>query len=908
VGAETVGARLLLSGKDAFVADAQASAAAIDEITAAADRGAAAMDRMAGASARIRDVSLETDGLAASTAASTDASKAKTAASEDEAVAAGAVAGKTKEATAALKEHKSTLDSLAGNSIIKGTALFGTGALAATAYESIKEYTKFNQLVTQSAVDAGVPKGDLKKVQSDLIGMSRQYGVNVNDLANSWYRVASAMSGGHTTLKQMLALTKDAAKLDVLFNVPAGNQTEQLSRIMGGLMNAHLQGAKTPDQIMALANASVGRGDIRGPDLISALGKSLPAAKALNVSLPDMTAWIDTLTKLNMQGSQAGTLIAHSVQQLGPGVSEQGRKAEEMIGIDPSGKDSLTNLIQTKGISYTVDYLTNAMKKFNPTSYYPKFGTNDPGAQSALAQLTAWGIADPATQAAFQSGTMDKQQQHDIQLALLAKIFGGAKSALPMLALTSNEQGYSDLISSINKASTPAALRQSFQTAMSTPGRQMQIAEANIKATGIGIGQMLTPDAVHAFHAFADVAKYLSDHADVLKGILAAFTAFVGTSMLVYGAEKTQKLVTSIKYLSDASGLTRVLFGSTTALTTPAATMQTAADTMLTAADKMSTAGLEGGVGGAAKGGVAGAAGGAEAGGIAGAEAGGEVAAGEAGAASVLETIGLTSLIFSPATVAAAAIAASFYGAAYLSKRSGANSNLNYLLGHNITINGRVFISTEQLSIAQRTAPPTPTPGLSKAHGGSGAPSQVVYPGPNGTWHAPPHGSPGTPPPIGPWSPRGFFPIQKVNLSGALKQEVSEAHKTISLGARDILNGAQIPRSELAVNEAKAAGEVQKKAAAELSEAARLHKQAAEETQKAVTETGKASEKSNKAAEAHQKAAQQHANAAAQLAGAAQSINSAASKLGNIKIQATISATALATATTTQAANALARS
>ena len=371
--------------------------------------------------------------------------------------------------------------------------------------------------------------------------------------------------------------------------------------------------------MLALVNSAVGHGDIRGQDMIAALGKVLPAAKSLGVAAPDLFGWIDTLTKSGMQGSQAGTLVRTSLQQLAT-PSEQGNKAEQMLGIH--GGD-LLNIMKTpgQGIPAAIKYMNDAMTQFNPTASFPKFGKGAAGHDAALAQLKAWGIlnpgdaADPAVIAqykklgmkapatltentiqAFQDGNMTQDQKDQVKSALLTKIFGGAKGSLPMLALMNDPNAYAKLTQSIREGATPAALAASMKLAMNTPERQMQIAETNIKDTGIQIGAWLTPAAVTGLNVLKDIAVYLGDHHAVLAGLLISLGAVVTAAIAVrglnflknLGADLTNLVGLGSKASPVVAGETMVAAGAT--METAGATMDTAAGTLLVAADTMMVA------------------------------------------------------------------------------------------------------------------------------------------------------------------------------------------------------------------------------------------------------------------------------------------------------------------------------
>ena len=924
-----VGARLVLDPGN-FSKTADAAIAKMGEISKAAEEMAAKVEA-SGVKMSESMAKVDTAG-GAGLAGGSRVSRAEQAALDATAVEQAETRKRTAikqtatEAETAAKKQQSALESLAGSSTVKHLAAFGTGALAVGAYETVKQYSAYNKLVTQSAVDAGANVKELPTISKALLADSRATGVAVNDMANSFYRVQSAMAGTHTSLKQVLALTRDAANLDVLFNVPKGNQTEQMARIMGSMLNTNLVGAQTPQQIEALANVSVGHGDIRGADLISALGKMLPAAKAMGANAFDMTAWVDTLTKQGMQGSQAGTLIAHSVQQLAQ-PSEQGNKAEQMLGIEGG---QLQTMMSTKGIPATVAFLKNAMKQFNPTNYYPSFSGHAQGADSAIAQLQAWGIMDPQTLAAWEQGKATASQQKTIDSAFLNKIFGGAKSALPMLALMNDPQQYANLVQSLHAGATPQALAQSMQEAMNTPGRQMQIARANVAATGIQIGQELTPVALEAFKIVGGIAKELSTNPTALYGILTALTALVGTAVAVSAANKITKLASDIKAIGGTASniaykLTGGAIGSASSNLTGDAAQQAAADTQMTAAEMQYQAAMRNvanWAGGAASG-VEGAVAKTTA-----ADAGygtlvGDAAAGSAGAEASSATGGIltgagAAIIgkILPAAMVAAAITATLR---LIQDPSGAISHKPSL--GDINHPSWWISDATQLATGPSIVPHATKPGgwrssfdpLVAAMGARDQQYSNEDPiNPFGNWQhrAAPHHKPAVRHQV--WRrPFANEATEPEHIRGGI---FNPPIRVPAMTRSDQANVSAIQKQVTAAQKLEQAAaktgdsEAKQEAAAIIAvRASQVLHEAGSKLKEAQTDLKDAAKKHGDAAKKLQDAAKQHATAAAALAASANKMDAAADKLGNTKIQAAVDITGLGAALTQQQANTLAR-
>src|ERR1035437_948961 len=588
-----VGARLVISGGPEYVTEMDAASASTAKLTAQLQAAAVAATELEASVSRTAagaDVAAVSTGTAAAaTAKGTSAAEAAAVASggvilssNAEAGARTAAADATAKATAvtvvdnqarqdailavgsaaaAVEMHSAAVarntKTLAQNNVVKKVAFFGTGALAVAAYESIKSYSKFNQLVTQSAVDAGMAQKNVASAQKQLLADVRATGISANDTANSLYRVQSSLSGtAQGGFANVMKTTQDALKLDVLFNVPAGAQTEQTARIMGAMMNAQMPGAKTPDQIMALMNSAVGRGDIRGGDMIGMMGQLLATGKFTGAKAPDIVAWADVLTKLGMQGSRAGTLINHSLQQLTTGSSEQAQKALVSIGIQPG---QMSKIITTQGLPTAIQTLIGAIetggqsagKDFPSTVVGGK--RYAAGQASASAQQDAWLLADPKTMADWRAGTASPQELPNIYAGVLSKMFGAAKSAAPVLALAADPAYLAKLATDIQNHATPAELQKSYDIALHTAARQQAIAKGGVQSMEVQAGQFMTGGATEGMREFGKVAGYLGQHAGLLQGLMISMTGLVAAAVGVVAVEKIGKIASGIRDIGLAA-------------------------------------------------------------------------------------------------------------------------------------------------------------------------------------------------------------------------------------------------------------------------------------------------------------------------------------------------------------------
>lgn len=601
---EDIGARLVIDPGTALTILTELDTR-INEVTASLLKmGAAADSSMA-------SVSKEADASVVAAGESAKASKGAGAAAED---AAGAgiiatqkhgeavdeLAAKTKKAETASKSFGKTLEEVGSTGVAKaGAATFAAGI--GIAGESIDQYMKYQKSMTQLVSQAGLSAKRLPAIMQGGLNIGKSTGLDFNDIANQLYRIVSATSGLKETNKQILALGKSAADVAVLFNVAPGAPTEQVARLFGSLSNASRSGklqdtGGSPAGMAALLNAAVGTGDIRGQDLIGALGRGvLQSGEAVHAKLPDILSWLDLSTRLGAQPSTSGTLIAHSLQQIAT-PSEQGTKAEEMVGIQ---QGDLQHILSKQGIGPAVQYLMSSFSKFNPVGNYPTTGGAAPGRASAVTQLQDWGM-DPKLMAAFESGNMTKSQTADLQQFMLTKIFGGARQEIPILSIAENPQLFAAIENQIKAQANANVYNKDLKTALGTPSQQLEIGMRNIQAYSIELGKDLTPYLVKFVHGIVDAAKFLAANKPLLVGLVGALGVFAAVGTAVWAGGKIAKTITELgKFfkllggISDAHLGTSLLSGAKTSPTVVATEENTAAIIRLT--EVMGVSDAEGG-------------------------------------------------------------------------------------------------------------------------------------------------------------------------------------------------------------------------------------------------------------------------------------------------------------------------
>jgi hypothetical protein len=407
------------------------------------------------------------------------------------------------------------------------------------AYESVKKYMSYSSKLTQSITQAGVPLKDMSGISSGILDISRQTGQSANDLADAFYRVASATAGSKTSVKDMLTYTKAIAEFNILGNIPQGVQSEQSARVVMAAVNAQLRGTRGHgkegvNKVIASLNAIIGTGDIRASDLLAGFGRGyLAVGKANNLSMADMGSALDTLTQLGTGGAAAGTMAQRAMQMMFSPTT-QGAKGLAMVGLK---YDSLRKAEAKGGLPAALKLLSDSLKQFKVFSY-PKY-KGASGRQGAINQLEEWfqgqlpqKFIDKWSKGMASKGGLSQADQRQIMTMLLNKMFGGARSSATMMNLLFDLPRLTANYKHIQADSTQAYLKKQEAIANASPAVQFRKAVANINADLIELGKTLTPVAVELAKEFSGIINAIIKFKPLLYTIMAVVaglaTAYVG--------------------------------------------------------------------------------------------------------------------------------------------------------------------------------------------------------------------------------------------------------------------------------------------------------------------------------------------------------------------------------------------
>jgi hypothetical protein len=564
-------------------------------------------------------------------------------ASRDMAAAQTESAAASQKASAAQVESTSLLNKIGnlGTPELMKAAAWSAFAVGGVAYEAIKQYTSFNAILTQSITQAGRAPSSLPFLSETAMNIAQKTGMHLNDVANIIYRVSSATAnwnnGLGATNKQLAQMAQQTANLNVLGGVPGGAPSEQSARIMGAVMNANLKGVGTSAAAAsAWVNASVGAGDIKQTEFISAMGRGLLASLAAhNISASSGSAFVDLLTTLGTPGSTAGQ-YAKTALTLMTAPSAQGSTAMSMIGINVG---QLSTLLQQKnGITLAAEYMHQQMKTFNPAATTLPVteklanGTNEilTGKTAAEYQLEkwtsgalpqkvidAWATGKLASYTATQLGTTTAgakgapvsgaEWQNTLQNLIITKAFGGSRSSATIMALLNNPGQIAGIQAYINAHANVATYNKDVAIATNTPQVQLRRIEENLMVSLAKLGKEIAPTAINIGKALVDVTNWLLKMKIVLVPLV-TFIGVIGTLALVskgarlleggmsvfgkmsrglgglYGKMAGGDVMDESIQRTKLGGFFASLSRGTSAFATPAEKMNLAADKMLEAA------------------------------------------------------------------------------------------------------------------------------------------------------------------------------------------------------------------------------------------------------------------------------------------------------------------------------------
>lgn len=218
----------------------------------------------------------------------------------------------------------------------RAVTYLGTG-MAAVGYESVKSAMNFQTAMERIHTQAQVAQGtvdQLGKAVLDL-GSSGKVQFGPTQLANALYHIESVGVGntvpGLTKVSNAMNVLTVASKGAAI----GGSDLEQTTSALMGLMAALHYNASQAGKAMDLINATVGAGNMKMQDLVTALGRGvIPAFLNVGLTAHDAMAAIALVADQGTNASSAAAQLATALHYLA-GPTQRAQKLLKVLGLSP---------------------------------------------------------------------------------------------------------------------------------------------------------------------------------------------------------------------------------------------------------------------------------------------------------------------------------------------------------------------------------------------------------------------------------------------------------------------------------------------------------------------------------------------------------------------------------------------
>ncbi len=368
-----------------------------------------------------------------------------------------------------------TKTSQVGGQMTRNLTLPIVAAGAASVYLA----TKFDDSMMLIQTQAGGSAKDVKFL-SDAILKMKDAQHTPQQLADAMYHLKSV---GLDNVNAMKALTTAEHLASV-----GGADLEATTNAVAGAYKSGIQGAQDFNQAAATINATIGAGNLRMEDLVSAMGTGfLVTAKQYGISLTDVGAALATMTSRGIPAVRGATAIKMALSGMAAPTSAAS-KIMNKLGMDTY---DLAKALRTGGLPAAIALLKKHL--------------------SGLSEVK--------------------------QTAALQGMFG-AKSSQAILTLIGNLKDYQKVQQQVVDNATSGKFQAAVVAQAATPGAQFARLKSNLAKLGVEFGTMLLPVALKIagmLKKFVDWLAGLSTGQRKMVAVFAVVLAAIGPVLVVIG-------------------------------------------------------------------------------------------------------------------------------------------------------------------------------------------------------------------------------------------------------------------------------------------------------------------------------------------------------------------------------------
>jgi TP901 family phage tail tape measure protein len=460
-----------------------------------------------GVSAEALDIILRLQGVPTYTAGMSEAAGAN-----DKFTASSRRAAQMSNEAAAASERQR------GAAALLSKAAKGIGlTLAAAGVEGVKMAIKFEKQMEMIHTQAGASQAEVGRLKKEVLGLAGAVPQGPEELAKGLYHLESIGLRGANAMNALRIAAQGAA---------VGNtDLESTASALGAAWIVGIKGAGGFRSTMGVLNATVGAGNMRMGELVTALGSGiLPVAKLTGLTIQDVGAALATLSDSGYSASSAAAQLGTSLHFL-YSPTTKAKKALESIGL--TSKQVFEQLQGPAGLHGALELLKSHL-----------------------------------------SGAGD----HAEQMEKLGEIFPGGrgKVILTLLAeLERLEMKRKQIIA------TGGNFGDSVTKTMEQPAVKIQKAWSKFQATLIELGLQLEGPATDAMTAFAGglglalhILMALTDEGKLLVPIIIALAgawavykgAVMGAAIAQYAYDAAMGLLTIAALVGDITSLADAWF------------------------------------------------------------------------------------------------------------------------------------------------------------------------------------------------------------------------------------------------------------------------------------------------------------------------------------------------------------
>jgi TP901 family phage tail tape measure protein len=394
-------------------------------------------------------------------------------ANDDFAASSRRAAGMSDESAAASERQ-------AGAAALVSKAMKASGLLlAAAGVEGIRMAIKFERQMELIHTQAGASQKEVENLKKEVLALAGAVPQGPEELAMGLYHLESVGLRGAKAMEALRIAAQGAA---------VGNtDLESTASALGAAWIVNIKGAGGFRSTMGVLNATVGAGNMRMGELISALGTGiLPVAKLAGLSIQDVGAALATLSDSGYSASSGAAQLGTALHFL-YAPTTKAQKALETIGL--TSKQLVEQMSGPKGLHGALELLKTHL-----------------------------------------SGAGD----HAEQMERLGEIFPGGRGKVILTLITELER-LEMKRNQINR--TGNAFGEAVKRTMEQPAVRIQKAWSKFQAILIELGQAMEGPATAALVTFASalggvlgVLMAVTDHGKLLVPIILA----LGGAFLLY--------------------------------------------------------------------------------------------------------------------------------------------------------------------------------------------------------------------------------------------------------------------------------------------------------------------------------------------------------------------------------------